>query len=100
MQDGGAKTSRDPEEKRRLAEIAQVQHVLDDREAGADGKAQHRGVHEESDLPRQRRNAMKRALAASSVRGETLRVNVGSGIEIAPSIHSCSAAQADAASAP
>ena len=43
---------------RRLAQVAQVDHVLDEREAGADGEAQHRGIDEKPDtsLPEQERD--------------------------------------------
>ena len=66
VQHRGAEPAHEPQHQRRVAERAQVDDVLDEREAGADGEAQHRRVDEESDpTPRDSRNAMNSGLERS-----------------------------------
>ena len=61
----------EPQRQRRLAEVAEVVDVLDEREPGADGEALHGGVDEEPDAPLQQEHDEEAAFSASSVTGAT-----------------------------
>ena len=49
MQDRGAEAAHQPQHERGVGQRPQILDVLDDSEAGADGKPLHRGVDEETD---------------------------------------------------
>jgi hypothetical protein len=52
VQQRGAETAHDPHRDVRIGELLQVPEVLDQREAGADGEAEDRGVDQEADAVR------------------------------------------------
>ena len=51
VQDSGSQSAHDPQRHRRIADIAKIAEVLEDREAGAHGEALHRRIDHEADTP-------------------------------------------------